>query len=198
MARKKGRPPKSPSQHLSSPSASTPPTSIPKNLDLEHLDDEDFEDIDALSPKKATSILRKLDALRSRIKGKANEGDKEGNTIADAPNQPDSIEKEISPKRASVESGENQLPEVEQSRKDQQEGPWTPDMTRRKAQNAPILTMLLLPFIHEGVKAEEIYEKTGEFPDPNSTDNAEFKIALSIIRVSILNSRMRVAKSWIA
>ncbi|KAK7244061.1 hypothetical protein RIF29_38879 [Crotalaria pallida] len=52
--------------------------------------------------------------------------------------------------------------------------------------------------LHEGVKAEEIYEKTGEFPDPNSTDNAEFKIVLSIIRVSILNSRMRVAKAWIA
>ncbi|KAK7266556.1 hypothetical protein RIF29_19204 [Crotalaria pallida] len=94
MARKKGRPPKSPSP------ASPPISSIPKNLELEHLDDDDFEDIDALSPKKAASILRKLDALRSRIKGKAIEGDKEGNSIADVPNQPESVEKEASPKRA--------------------------------------------------------------------------------------------------
>ncbi|XVF62648.1 hypothetical protein PTKIN_Ptkin09bG0025200 [Pterospermum kingtungense] len=36
--------------------------------------------------------------------------------------------------------------------------------------------------IHEGVKAEEIYEKTGQLPDPSSTDNAEFQIVLTIIR----------------
>ena len=36
--------------------------------------------------------------------------------------------------------------------------------------------------IHEGVKAEEEYEKTGKIPDPDSTDNAEFKIVLTIIR----------------
>ncbi|KAK7282014.1 hypothetical protein RIF29_10478 [Crotalaria pallida] len=83
MARKKGRPPKSPSP------AATPISSIPKNLDLENLDDEDHEDIDALSPKKASSILRKLDALRSRIKGKAIEDDKEGNNSDAVPNQPD-------------------------------------------------------------------------------------------------------------
>ncbi|KAK7287554.1 hypothetical protein RIF29_00835 [Crotalaria pallida] len=71
MARKKGRPPKSPSP------------------DLLYL-----EDIDALSPKKVASILRKLDALRSRIKGKAIEGDKEGKNTEDVPNQPDTIEKE--------------------------------------------------------------------------------------------------------
>ncbi|KAK7273452.1 hypothetical protein RIF29_14502 [Crotalaria pallida] len=66
MARKKGRPPKSPSTHLSSPS-----NTIPKNLDLENLDEDDIEDIDALSPKKAASILEKLGALRAKIKGKA-------------------------------------------------------------------------------------------------------------------------------
>ncbi|KAK7273614.1 hypothetical protein RIF29_14672 [Crotalaria pallida] len=112
------------------------------------MDDKDFEDIDALSPKKAASILRKQDALRSRIKGKAIEGDKEGNTIADAPNQPDSSEKEVVKEvmqnqcedvsvvnESQMESGEVQLPEVDQSRKDQQEGPWTPVMTRRKAQS---------------------------------------------------------------
>ncbi|MQL95756.1 hypothetical protein Taro_028439, partial [Colocasia esculenta] len=36
--------------------------------------------------------------------------------------------------------------------------------------------------IHEGVKAEEEYEKTGKLPDPTSTDNAEFQIVLGIIR----------------
>ncbi|KAK7243518.1 hypothetical protein RIF29_38317 [Crotalaria pallida] len=65
MAKKKGRPPKSPSPHTPTP------TKIPKSLDLQHIDDEDLEDIDALSPKKAASILQKLDELRSMIKGKA-------------------------------------------------------------------------------------------------------------------------------
>ena len=36
--------------------------------------------------------------------------------------------------------------------------------------------------IHEGVRAEEEYEKTGKLPDPESTDNAEFKIVLRIIK----------------
>lgn len=35
--------------------------------------------------------------------------------------------------------------------------------------------------VHEGYKAEERYAKDGTLPDPNSTDNAEFKIVLSII-----------------
>ena len=36
--------------------------------------------------------------------------------------------------------------------------------------------------IHEGVKAERHFAKTGEFPDPDSTTNAEFKEVLRIIR----------------
>ncbi|MQM13757.1 hypothetical protein Taro_046683 [Colocasia esculenta] len=36
--------------------------------------------------------------------------------------------------------------------------------------------------IHEGVKAEEEFEKTGKLPDPSSTDNAEFQIVLGLIR----------------
>lgn len=36
--------------------------------------------------------------------------------------------------------------------------------------------------IHEGVKAEIAFEKDGTLPDPTSTDNAEFKIVLSIIK----------------
>ena len=35
--------------------------------------------------------------------------------------------------------------------------------------------------IHEGVKAEKIYETTQVLPDPASTDNAEFKIVLALI-----------------
>jgi len=37
--------------------------------------------------------------------------------------------------------------------------------------------------IHEGVKAEKIYEESGNktLPDPSSTDNAEFKIVLGLI-----------------
>ncbi|EFN51251.1 S-adenosyl-L-homocysteine hydrolase [Chlorella variabilis] len=36
--------------------------------------------------------------------------------------------------------------------------------------------------IHEGVKAEEAFEKDGSKPDPASTDNPEFQIVLRIIR----------------
>ena len=36
--------------------------------------------------------------------------------------------------------------------------------------------------IHEGVKAEKAYEATGAIPDPDSTDNAEFKCVLSILK----------------
>merc|ERR1712195_415803 len=36
--------------------------------------------------------------------------------------------------------------------------------------------------IHEGVKAERHFAKTGELPDPDTTDNAEFKQVLRIIR----------------
>ncbi len=36
--------------------------------------------------------------------------------------------------------------------------------------------------IHEGVKAEIAYEKNGTLPDPNSTENEEFKVVLAILR----------------
>eukprot|EP00177_Eucheuma_denticulatum_P005893 GFKZ01010733.1.p1 GENE.GFKZ01010733.1~~GFKZ01010733.1.p1 ORF type:complete len:492 (+),score=81.95 GFKZ01010733.1:290-1765(+) len=36
--------------------------------------------------------------------------------------------------------------------------------------------------IHEGFKAEVLFEKDGTLPDPESTDNAEFKIVLKTIR----------------
>lgn len=36
--------------------------------------------------------------------------------------------------------------------------------------------------IHEGKKAEDLFTKDGTLPDPSSTDNAEFKIVLTIIK----------------
>jgi len=36
--------------------------------------------------------------------------------------------------------------------------------------------------IHEGKKAEDLFNKDGTLPDPNSTTNAEFKIVLTIIK----------------
>jgi len=36
--------------------------------------------------------------------------------------------------------------------------------------------------IHEGVKAEHEFEKLGTLPDPASTDNAEMKEVLKILR----------------
>merc|ERR1719223_1046555 len=44
--------------------------------------------------------------------------------------------------------------------------------------------------IHEEKKAEDLYEKDGSLPDPNSTDNAEFKIVLSIIRRLLLSGNV--------
>jgi len=39
--------------------------------------------------------------------------------------------------------------------------------------------------IHEGTKAEAAFAKDGTLPDPNSTENPEFKIVLALIRDSI-------------
>merc|ERR1719149_483332 len=36
--------------------------------------------------------------------------------------------------------------------------------------------------VHEGYKAENVYAKDGTLPDPASTDNAEFKCVLTIIK----------------
>eukprot|EP00270_Netrium_digitus_P002201 TRINITY_DN1246_c0_g1_i1.p1 TRINITY_DN1246_c0_g1~~TRINITY_DN1246_c0_g1_i1.p1 ORF type:complete len:505 (-),score=113.89 TRINITY_DN1246_c0_g1_i1:390-1856(-) len=42
--------------------------------------------------------------------------------------------------------------------------------------------------IHEGVKAEEEYEKSGKLPDPSSTINAEFQIVLTLLRDGLKDS----------
>ena len=39
--------------------------------------------------------------------------------------------------------------------------------------------------IHEGYKAENAFEKDGTLPDPSSTNNAEFKIVLEIIKAKL-------------
>merc|ERR1712037_891802 len=44
--------------------------------------------------------------------------------------------------------------------------------------------------IHEGKKAEDLYEKNGTLPDPNSTENNELKIVLSIIRRVLLSGNI--------
>ncbi|XP_078432726.1 adenosylhomocysteinase [Wolffia australiana] len=48
--------------------------------------------------------------------------------------------------------------------------------------------------IHEGVKAEEEFEKTGALPDPNSTDNTEFQIVLGLIRDGLKTDPRRYRK----
>merc|ERR1712037_1046803 len=49
--------------------------------------------------------------------------------------------------------------------------------------------------IHEGKKAEDLYEKNGTLPDPNSTENNELKIVLSIIRRVLLSGNIEKSKT---
>ncbi|KZV34877.1 adenosylhomocysteinase [Dorcoceras hygrometricum] len=48
--------------------------------------------------------------------------------------------------------------------------------------------------IHEGVKAEAEYEKTGKVPDPKSTDNTEFQIVLALIRDGLKSNPKKYTK----
>eukprot|EP00735_Rhodelphis_limneticus_P009403 TRINITY_DN2735_c0_g1::TRINITY_DN2735_c0_g1_i1::g.27757::m.27757 TRINITY_DN2735_c0_g1::TRINITY_DN2735_c0_g1_i1::g.27757 ORF type:complete len:499 (-),score=192.68,sp/Q01781/SAHH_PETCR/70.58/0.0,AdoHcyase/PF05221.12/5.9e-136,AdoHcyase_NAD/PF00670.16/3e-82,2-Hacid_dh_C/PF02826.14/1.1e-09,IlvN/PF07991.7/7e-06,TrkA_N/PF02254.13/0.001,THF_DHG_CYH_C/PF02882.14/0.0074,NAD_binding_7/PF13241.1/0.026,ELFV_dehydrog/PF00208.16/0.1,Shikimate_DH/PF01488.15/8.7e+03,Shikimate_DH/PF01488.15/0.1,TMEM107/PF14995.1 len=48
--------------------------------------------------------------------------------------------------------------------------------------------------IHEGKKAEDLFAQNGTLPDPNSTDNAEFKCVLTIIRDSIQKDARRFSR----
>jgi adenosylhomocysteinase len=41
--------------------------------------------------------------------------------------------------------------------------------------------------IHEGVKFERAYAKTGDIPDPDQYDNKEYKEIIKIIRNELLN-----------
>lgn len=46
----------------------------------------------------------------------------------------------------------------------------------------------------EGVKAEKAYAKDGTLPDPNSTDNPEFKIVLGLIKDGLSQNSQRWTK----
>ncbi|GAU42070.1 hypothetical protein TSUD_326480 [Trifolium subterraneum] len=48
--------------------------------------------------------------------------------------------------------------------------------------------------IHEGLKAEQAFEKNGTLPDPKSTDNAEMQIVLTIIRDGLKTDPKRYHK----
>ncbi|KAK7243349.1 hypothetical protein RIF29_38142 [Crotalaria pallida] len=69
MARKRGRPPKSPSPSSTEDLSKTSPVS--QLHDIEILDEDDMADIDNLSPKQAEVLLKNMEAIRSRIKGKS-------------------------------------------------------------------------------------------------------------------------------
>ncbi|KAK7274696.1 hypothetical protein RIF29_15793 [Crotalaria pallida] len=62
MAKKRGRPPKTPSKQKTSHDNLT--------VDLSQLDEEDIVDIDSLTPKQAATLLKNIDAIRERLKGK--------------------------------------------------------------------------------------------------------------------------------
>jgi len=54
--------------------------------------------------------------------------------------------------------------------------------------------------VHEGYKAEIAFEKDGTLPDPNSTDNAEFKIVLAQIKRTLAvdpKKWTKVAARWL-
>ncbi|KAK7259701.1 hypothetical protein RIF29_25314 [Crotalaria pallida] len=68
MAKKRGRPPKSPN-----PSAITYNESQKQGLDLLEIDDEDLADIDGLSPKQANKLLKNLEVIRLKLQEKTTE-----------------------------------------------------------------------------------------------------------------------------
>ncbi|KAK7281913.1 hypothetical protein RIF29_10288 [Crotalaria pallida] len=68
MAKKRGRPPKSPN-----PTATTNIEPQKQGLDLQELDEEDMADIDGLSPKQADKLLRNLEVIRTKLQGKSSE-----------------------------------------------------------------------------------------------------------------------------
>ncbi|KAK7273816.1 hypothetical protein RIF29_14879 [Crotalaria pallida] len=72
MAKRRGRPPKSPTS--SAKKATNDPDDddgTRRKLDVTLIDDEDLEEIDNLTPKKAEMLLKNLDLLREKVKEKA-------------------------------------------------------------------------------------------------------------------------------
>ncbi|KAK7256555.1 hypothetical protein RIF29_30009 [Crotalaria pallida] len=70
MAKKRGRPPKTPSSSKSKDCSPELESPGPQKLDFSQLDEEDLAEIDSLSPKQAERLLKNLDVLREKIKGK--------------------------------------------------------------------------------------------------------------------------------
>ncbi|KAK7260252.1 hypothetical protein RIF29_26150 [Crotalaria pallida] len=71
MARKRGRLPKTPSSSAKkTPGKQDSIDGDHERFDVSHLDEEDLEDIENLSPKKVETLLRNLDLLRDKIKEK--------------------------------------------------------------------------------------------------------------------------------
>ncbi|KAK7255262.1 hypothetical protein RIF29_28669 [Crotalaria pallida] len=67
MAKKRGRPPKTPVTNAKEGNCVSPGRGEVAHMDLAALEDAD---LDNLTPKEAEQILECIDALRSRIKGK--------------------------------------------------------------------------------------------------------------------------------
>ncbi|KAK7281671.1 hypothetical protein RIF29_09863 [Crotalaria pallida] len=105
MAKKRGRPPKTPSSSAKkTPSKTLEEPEQQKSLDFTQLDEEDLEDLEKLKPKKVGELLKNLDMLREKVKEKTglmNENlspikVNEENVVQ--PNEEDSIDKEIKEK----------------------------------------------------------------------------------------------------
>ncbi|KAK7256207.1 hypothetical protein RIF29_29645 [Crotalaria pallida] len=70
MAKKKGRPPKTPSSSAKKPQDTNNDHEAPKEntqQGLVQLDDDDLDTLDSLSPTKAMALLKNLDALRGKV-----------------------------------------------------------------------------------------------------------------------------------
>ncbi|KAK7281886.1 hypothetical protein RIF29_10237 [Crotalaria pallida] len=71
MARKKGRPPKTPSSSSKkTPSAEKRPEASSSSLEFSLSDEEELEDIESLTPKKAAELLQSIYLLRQRVQSK--------------------------------------------------------------------------------------------------------------------------------
>ncbi|KAK7267219.1 hypothetical protein RIF29_19884 [Crotalaria pallida] len=81
MAKKKGRPPASPSSSSQKQSSGVPLSAIDPLLDLSLIEEEDLALIDNLSAKQAEQLINSLDIIRAKIKGKSVEGPAQQKTI---------------------------------------------------------------------------------------------------------------------
>ncbi|KAK7268027.1 hypothetical protein RIF29_20710 [Crotalaria pallida] len=77
MAKKSGRPPKTPSsQSKKTVGKAGNNVGTPSKVDFGDLDDEDLDDINNLSPKQAELLMKKIDLLRAKIQERASNNDK--------------------------------------------------------------------------------------------------------------------------